>query len=264
MGEGFWSVVSGEGGYFGDSTIPAAHFTGLTRTEYTLQWAIFTVCDTTFDDIIVSFSPCGLPFTDTRDENSYETIAIGDQCWMAENLAYLPSVYPSDLGWYNIPYYYVYGYQGTNVAAAKATDNYQNYGVLYNWYSSLTACPNGWHLPSQVEWAVLTDYLGGINVAGGKMKSTRTFPDLHPRWDSPNNTASNSSGFSGLPGGYRVYDPNYGSGSFGSIGEKGRWLSSDELWSYSAQNYTLSYSLGIVSKIPGASQEGFSVRCLWD
>ncbi len=264
LGEGFWSVVSGEGGYFFDVTSPTTTFKGMINTEYTLRWAIFTVCDTTFDDIIVSFNPCGFPFTDFRDGNRYESTAVGDQCWMAENLAYLPSVYPSDSGWYNIPYYYVYGYQGTNVAEAKASDHYQNYGVLYNWYSSLTACPNGWHLPSQVEWTVLTDYLGGINVAGGKMKSASTDPDPHPRWDSPNNTASNSSGFTGLPGGSRVYDPNYGFGSFGSIGEKGSWLSSNAVWSYSPHNYTLSYSLGIVSEMPSNAQGGLSVRCLRD
>ena len=71
----------------------------------------------------------------------------GDQTWMIENLAYLPSVSPSSSGSDSIPFYYVNGYEGSSVTAAKATDNYKAYGVLYNFEAAKTTCPAGWHLP---------------------------------------------------------------------------------------------------------------------
>ncbi|MFA5229367.1 MAG: FISUMP domain-containing protein, partial [Candidatus Paceibacterota bacterium] len=85
---------------------------------------------------------------------------------MAENQANLtsavgPATVSEDAGHETDPYYYVYGYDGTDVGAAKATANYLTYGVLYNWHAALTSCPPGWHLPSFDEWTVLTDYLGG-------------------------------------------------------------------------------------------------------
>jgi uncharacterized protein (TIGR02145 family) len=90
-------------------------------------------------------------FTDTRDGNVYNWVQIGDQVWMAENLAYLPSVNRVDDGSEDATgsYYYVYGYDGTNVAEAKATTNYTTYGVLYNWTAAMdgsvssTANPSG-------------------------------------------------------------------------------------------------------------------------
>ncbi|MDD4178128.1 MAG: FISUMP domain-containing protein, partial [Bacteroidales bacterium] len=80
---------------------------------------------------------------------------------MKENLAYLPNVSQPDDGSQTSPFYYVYGYEGFSVPEAKTTPNYQTYGVLYNWPAALTACPQGWHLPSDNEWTILTDYLGG-------------------------------------------------------------------------------------------------------
>ena len=123
-------------------------------------------------------------FIDSRDGNEYNWVQIGDQIWMAENLKYLPSVVGSGTGSETTPYYYVYGYDGTNVPDAKATDNYATYGVLYNWTAAMNGeassktnpsgiqgvCPAGWHLPSDAEWTELTDYLGGRSVAGGKLK----------------------------------------------------------------------------------------------
>jgi len=155
-------------------------------------------------------------FTDTRDGNIYQTVTIGDQVWMAENLRYLPSVVGPGPGSDNTAYYYVYGYYGTDVNAAKATEEYTTYGVLYNWYAACTSCPTGWHLPSDTEWIQLTDYLGGKNVAGDKLKETGT-----THWNSPNTDATNETGFSALPGGYRNYN-----GYFYYIGYNGYWLSS--------------------------------------
>jgi len=144
-------------------------------------------------------------FTDTRGGGkTYNTITISGQTWMAENLAYLPEVCPSatDCG------YWVYDYQGSVVADAIATANYDTYGVLYNWDMASQACPVGWHLPSRDEWSILelnigmsyNDTYGGQYWAGtdqgGKLKEAGT---VH--WNSPNTGATNISGFTGLPGG---------------------------------------------------------------
>jgi uncharacterized protein (TIGR02145 family) len=191
---------------------------------------------------------------DKRDGNQYQTMQIGNQCWMKENLKWLPSVNPSANGSNNSAYYYVYGYQGTSVSAAKATTNYQTYGVLYNWPAALNACPDGWHLPTDNEWTVLTDYLGGSSVAGGKMKTTGT-----TYWNSPNTGATNSSYFSGLPGGYRFYD-----GSFGSLGSIGDWWSSKEYSSTSALYRNLHYYSADAYRYSSLRALGFSVRCVRD
>src|SRR5690554_6744787 len=126
-------------------------------------------------------------FTDPRDGNVYKIITIGDQVWMAENLAYLPSVNMVADGSEDAAgsYYYVYGYDGTNVADAKATGNYATYDVLYNWTAAMNACPDGWHLPSDAEWTELTDYLGGASVAGGKLKETGTIEEGTGLWEAP-------------------------------------------------------------------------------
>lgn len=157
-------------------------------------------------------------FTDSRDGKTYQSVKIGDQTWMAENLAYLPLVFgPSTLSEGN-PLWYVYGYDGTDVTAAKAVAYFSIYGVLYNWPAALTACPEGWHLPSDAEWSTLTTYLGGLDVAGGKMKEAGT---VH--WNAPNEGATNESGFSGLPGGILEYE--YG---FKNLGNLAVWWSSTE------------------------------------
>ncbi|MCC5921554.1 MAG: hypothetical protein LAT68_14115 [Cyclobacteriaceae bacterium] len=113
-------------------------------------------------------------FTDTRDGNVYNWVKIGNQVWMVENLKYLPSVVGPSTNSPTTPYYYVHSYDGTNVNAAKATDNYEKYGVIYNWpaVNSGNICPSGWRVPTNAEWTALTDYLGGASEAGNKLKST--------------------------------------------------------------------------------------------
>ena len=197
---------------------------------------------------------CGQSFNDPRDSKVYTTVQIGDQCWMAKNLAYLPSVVGPATGSETLPYYYVYGYDGTVVADAKSTANYQTYGVLYNWLSSLTACPTGWHLPTDAEWSTLTAYLGGESVAGGKLKETGT---IH--WTTPNTGADNSSGFTSLPAGYRN-----GSGSFDVVSQYGYWWSSTEMTTGNAWDRFMSYNNGDVFRSGNSKSYGFSVRCLRD
>jgi len=256
LGDGIWTVLIGEGGILDDATNPTTLFTGQPYVEYTLQWAISTACDTTTDEVNVTFNPwqCGLPFTDARDGQSYETVQIDEQCWMAENLAYLPEVSPSSQGNNTDPYYYVYNYQGSDVTEAKATTNYQTYGVLYNWPSSLDACPANWHLPADAEWTTLTSYLGGEGVAGGKMKETGT-----THWNSPNTGATNSSGFTALPGGYRSTN-----GSFSGRGSSGIWWSSSESAASNAWYRYLSCGNAQVGRGGNGKSYGFAVRCLKD
>ena len=194
-------------------------------------------------------------FTDPRDGKTYKTVKIGTQTWMAENLAYLPSVSPASNGSGTDPYYYVYGYNGTSVSEAKATDNYATYGVLYNWPAAKAACPSGWHLPSDEEWNTLINFLGGADVAGGKMKETGT---IH--WEeSAKARATNESGFTALPGGNRVI-----SGAFYFLGTTGEWWSSSKTSGASAWERNLSYIDDQVYRYNRSNTAGISVRCVWD
>jgi uncharacterized protein (TIGR02145 family) len=113
---------------------------------------------------------CGENFTDSRDNEEYSTIKVGNNCWMAENLRYLPSVSPPATGSNSDPHYYVYGYVGTNVQNAKdfifhpTTDNihiYKEFGVLYNFPATIRegdyrTCPEGWKIPNLYDWVNLT------------------------------------------------------------------------------------------------------------
>lgn len=136
------------------------------------------------------------------DLNSYAAVVIGTQTWMAKNLTTLPSVYNSMQESGTAARYYVYGYEGGNVAQAKSTSNFAEYGVLYNWEAAKTACPQGWHLPSETEWNTLADYVG--DDGGGALKETGT-----RHWRSPNFSATNTTGFTGLPGGTRNSDVGF-------------------------------------------------------
>ena len=97
--------------------------------------------------------------TDSRDSKVYKTVKIGNQTWMAENLAYLPAVFPYYDSSESLLRYYVNSYDGYVVDQAMANPNYSIYGVLYNWPAALAACPSGWHLPTDAEWTTLTVYL---------------------------------------------------------------------------------------------------------
>ena len=216
----------------------------------------------------------GSEFTDSRDENTYSYRLIGTQVWMTENLAYLPSVQASDLGSDLAPKYYVYSYERDNIIDAKITDEYIFYGVLYNWPAAMGgstsssanpsgvqgACPSGWHLPSDAEWTTLTTYLGGESVAGGKMKETGNIGAETGLWNGSNFGATNVSGFSGRPGGFRLY-----SGGFAEIGNYGYWWSSTEgSSSTNACRRYLCYTNGGVNRQIAANRQGFSVRCVRD
>jgi uncharacterized protein (TIGR02145 family) len=114
-------------------------------------------------------------------------------------------------------------------------------------------------VPTDAEWTVLTDFIGGEAVAGGKMKTTGTIEAATGLWYSPNTGATNSSGFSGAPGGLR-----YGDGGYLNVGSYGLWWSSSELATYSAWSRYLYYDLGSAYRDIFFKHYGFSVRCLRD
>jgi uncharacterized protein (TIGR02145 family) len=147
----------------------------------------------------------------------------------------------------------------------NSSSNECPYGKLYNWYAVAdprNVCPTGWHVPTDAEWSVLINYLdpnadGGNNfpnIAGGKLKSTGL-----QYWLSPNQDATNESGFSGLPAGYR-----YNGGTFNDIGYYGLWWSSTEYDTNIASTRNLNYDFGNASRGIYVKVYGFSVRCLRD
>jgi uncharacterized protein (TIGR02145 family) len=195
------------------------------------------------------------------ENNTYKTVTIGTQQWMAENLKVskyndgtnIPNE-PNDTQWSQLTTG-AWAYYNNDVA------NNAKYGKLYNWYavSSTTngnknVCPTGWHIPTDAEWTILTDYLAGTNVAGGKMKEVGT-----TRWNSPNTDATNTSLFTGLPGGFR--DAN---GYYNYIGYYGYWWSSTEYDTNIAWDRDLGLNLGIVFRSDFSKLYGLSVRCLRD
>lgn len=192
-------------------------------------------------------------FTDSRDGNVYKTVTIGKQVWMAENLRYLPSVIGPDKNSETIPYYYVYNFNDTNLRVAIVSDNYITYGVLYNWEAARTACPAGWHIPSEAEWLQLIRSLGKQDIAGNKLKEAGT-----KHWKSPNPGATNETGFTALPGGCR--DVNDG---FQRIERWGYWWSR-EYSENTAWQANMNFDSGWVQVSGSGKKAGFSVRCIKD
>jgi uncharacterized protein (TIGR02145 family) len=195
--------------------------------------------------------------------NVYKTIVIGTQEWMAENLN--TSIYRNGDA---IPTNLDDGtWQNTTSGAWAYYNNDASYacpyGKLYNWYACVDArqlCPVGWHVPTDAEWTVLTDFIGGEAVAGGKMKTTGTIEAATGLWYSPNTGATNSSGFSGAPGGSR-----YDFGDYVNVGDFGFWWSSSEYSTSLAWGRSLRYAYDFVDRSNYLVKHyGLSVRCLRD
>jgi uncharacterized protein (TIGR02145 family) len=207
---------------------------------------------------------CGSPFTDTRNGKSYNTILIGTQCWMKENLNLGIRINGS-------------GNQSNNSIYEKycysdLESNCDIYGGLYqwaemvlylngatnttNWSPSPTGnvqgiCPTGWHLPSNGEWNTLSNFLGGGAIAGGKMKESG-----FSHWVSPNTGATNSSGFTGLPGGDRYV------GSFVNIGSYAFFWSLTPQATNTAWYTRLDFNNTVSNLFEDARADGFSVKCV--
>jgi uncharacterized protein (TIGR02145 family) len=219
------------------------------------------------------------------DGNVYQTVQIGTQVWMAENLKTTRyrngDLIPTNLSntdWDNAT-------TGAYSIYDNKPENDKTYGKLYNWYAvvdSRNLCPAGWHVPSDAEWTTLLKYLGGdsitvtesimeggkmeaernvsvsimesgVSIAGGKMKAVSNL------WQSPNTGATNESGFSGLPGGCRGDD-----GTYDVIGYKGGWWSSTEKATDIAWNLLLESSNDNTLRGDPEKQIGISVRCIRD
>jgi uncharacterized protein (TIGR02145 family) len=232
-------------------------------------------------EIVVDFYPC----TDPGNRN-YKTVKIGEQVWMAENLAYLPSVNGSSHGSIVDPCYYVWGYPGTDVDEAKAWETYQMYGVLYSWPAAMAGagssssnpsnvqgiCPGGWHLPSDAEWTQLENYLAdnghnydGTSGGGGNKIARSLAADTY--WLTPatnvgavgdNLSLNNKSGFSALPGGYRSFK------GWGGDGGQGYWWTSTQIYSQNAKLRSMNFNTTDISGGNEAMYFGFSVRCVKD
>jgi uncharacterized protein (TIGR02145 family) len=210
------------------------------------------------------------------DGNIYKTVKIGKQWWMAENLAYLPAVSPPTEESVTDPYYYVYDYIGTTVADAKASVNYKTYGVLYNWSAAMNACPKGWHIPSDAEWSVLSDYLinngfgyeGSVNDISKSLAAQTNWQNSGTPGTPGNDQASNnSSGFSGLPDGWRYWTDNGTPGGFMHINLLGAWWSS----TYGEESSTTDAWIRYITSYETtfgrqrcAITFGMSVRCVKD
>ena len=189
------------------------------------------------------------------DGNNYTVVTIGTQTWMAENLkttqyndvTAIPLV-TDEADWANLTTS-GYCWYNNDAATYKAT-----YGALYNWYAVNTGklAPAGWHVPTYAEWDTLSAYLGGDNVSGGKLKETGT-----AHWNSPNAGATNSSGFSALPGGYCL---NYG--DFYDVGMNGNWWSATEDDASNAYDRALGSFVNYLNSIYNYKSYGFSVRLL--
>jgi len=198
---------------------------------------------------------CGISTVKDYEGNVYNTVKIGNQCWLKENLrstkyndsTNIPNVTDNGL-WPNLitPAYCWYN----NDYAAYGSV----YGALYNWHTVNTGklCPIGWHVPSKADWTQLSNYLGGEIIAGGKLKEIGT-----THWYSPNTGATNETNFTALPGGGRMYD-------FGQLHDLGNWWSSSPFDSYNAETVDLrSYNTEILFD-PNDKKIGFSVRCVKD
>lgn len=193
------------------------------------------------------------------DGNMYETVTIGSQVWMKENLrtthyrnGEVIPIDTSSIGWIGqtTGAYCNYDNDSSNVAI---------YGRLYNGYvvtDPREVSPIGWHVPTDTEWTTLVTYLGGVQVAGGKMKSTGT-----TIWMAPNTGATNISGFSSLPGGQRDFKQG---AAFGSLKLGGNWwskttFSTSDCWARSIGNGTAE-----IYNWHHPMRYGFSIRCLKD
>ena len=226
--------------------------------------------------------------TDSRDGYHYKAVRIGNTIWMAENLRYLPSVNMGADGSEDAAgsYYYVFGYNGTDVNEAKATANYATYGVLYNWTAAVNgsagsitspsgvqgACPKGWHVPSDLEWGQLLNELiaSGYNydgtVSGNKIAKAMASASgwtsslgegVVGNSDYPEK--QNASGFTALPAGVR-----FSSGMFYYIGSEGSWWSASAGAGTNAWYRQMNNNKNSLETYTRNQEIGYPVRCVKD
>ena len=193
-----------------------------------------------------------------RDGNVYKTVTIGTQVWMAENLKTtkyrngdpIPKVIANS-SWTELNSG-AYCWYNNDAAANKAT-----YGALYNWFAlndNRGIAPIGWHIPTDQDWAALVSFLKGDGTAGGALKETLT-----SHWSEPNTGATNSSGFSALPGGYRTKD-----GTFKNVNVCGGWWVNKEYTKSVAWYRFVDNVSSSIHNFSTYKNCGFSIRCIKD
>lgn len=205
--------------------------------------------------IFYKINPTQTNTTTDVDGNTYQTVIIGTQTWMTANLkttkfndgTVIPNVKDATT-WGTLTTPGVCTYNNTS-----NTDTINTYGRLYNWYAVNTnkLCPTGWHVPSDGEWTTLSTYLGGVGIAGGALKEVGT-----THWIAPN-VASNITGFTALPAGFRR--PN---GTYVYIGYDGYWWSSTESDTQYAWDRFIVNDLNLVEIGDDGKSLGFAIRCL--
>ncbi len=236
------------------------------------------------DNPNINFTSIGTPvgkFSDCIkdvDGNTYKTVTIGTQTWMAENLktskyndgTSIPNVKDS-LAWnkLNTGAWCYFKNDSAYVSKCCGIMSNNKYGKLYNWYvvskttnGNKNICPTGWHVPADWEWTILTDYLGGESVAGGKMKEFGT-----TSWANQNSEHStNLSLLTMLPGGSRIFSPDgFKSGDFVSSFTYGYYHSSSEFSSdKSFGGITLYYNSNQLYRANYEKKSGTSIRCVKD
>ena len=183
-------------------------------------------CNKSYDEIYFNDSTGSQTFTDYRDGRTYRIVTIGDETWMAENL---------------------------NFGAEKCS-GCQVYAKFYFERDIADAIPNGWHLPNVEEWQQLTDYLGGSSMAGGKMKETG-----NKHWCTPNEGATNSSGFTALPAG--IWDNN--SGCYAREKLATFWIQKEENDSY-CDYINVYHDSSVIDILDASVDNACSIRCIKD
>jgi len=199
---------------------------------------------------------CGDSLTDVRDGQKYATVLIGYQCWLRQNLNFGIMTLGSESMMNNgVIEKYCHGDEITNCDV---------YGGLYQWDEIMNylanpgvqgICPDGWHIPSDAEWGILINHLGGENIAGGKMKEAG-----NTHWEPPNNGATNSSNFTALPAGERHYD-----GYFVNLGYSAWFWSSTQINPpnpIAAWDRYLDCQLESVGRYNNYKTRGYSLRCI--
>ncbi|MDD5508326.1 MAG: FISUMP domain-containing protein [Bacteroidales bacterium] len=275
FGSGVWSIVSGTGGTFVDPWSPTAEFQGIAGNEYNLSWTITTQCGSSSDQVQISFAAgfsCGNDLV--YEGQSYATVQIGTQCWMAENLNVGLMIISTSGGFQQTDNDIIERYCYENDPTYCDT-----YGGLYEWPEVMQymttegaqgICPAGWHIPTDNEWKILegtVDSKYGVGSpewdktswrgldAGGNLKEAGT---VH--WIDPNEGATNSSGFTGLPAGNR----SYARLGFELLGYYSYFWTSSQYDTDNAWTRYLYFNSAYSYREPDYTDLGFSVRCLKD
>lgn len=194
-----------------------------------------------------------------QEGNTYNTVTIGTQTWMAENLRTTKYRDGSEIHLVkdNTEWNNTINGAFCNYDNSEDIDTIATYGRLYNWYAvddARNIAPEGWHMPTDAEWTTLTTYLGGEPEAGGKLKETG-----YTHWESPNTEASNETGYTAIPGGTR-----YSDGRFTRIGISACYWSATEGNPDYVFIRCMDYNICDVGRYVASKERGYSIRCVMD